>query len=389
MADAVPADMTVEQWDDQYFEDFVNKDWWKKFTGTDQSSMIITKEELVSKPGNKVHLALVNELEADPLGQNDLYEGNEKQMVLRDFPIEVNEYGLPVKYKLYEQKKTAIELREVYKSGLRTWNMKLNRDKILDSLGSVYDSNGLSYRWNPTTNLVGRVGPGTPTYQAAAASETIKDHWLSKNGDRVLFGAEFSNLSAGDMSASLANIDTTNDKITPESVDRMKYLAEHPATGKPRVRPIEPRSSVDNSHMYVMFVDDLLLRDIRNNTAFQQANREARQRGTDNPLFSAANYIWNNVAIYGIPEIKPLVGVGDTSSNVGRAFLCGAQAIGVAWGKRPWTVDEKLDYQRFSGMAIMQWYEVEKLRWGTGVDDKTDPVDHGVVSGFFSATSYT
>ena len=52
MATTVPADMTVEQWDDQYFEDFVNKDWWKKFSGSGADNMICVKEDLVDKPGN-------------------------------------------------------------------------------------------------------------------------------------------------------------------------------------------------------------------------------------------------------------------------------------------------------------------------------------------------
>lgn len=384
----VPADMTVEQWDDQYFEDFVNKDWWKKFSGSGADTMICVKEDLVDKPGNKVHVALVNELESEPLGENDLFEGNEKSIKLRDQAIEVHEYGLPLKFKHFEQKKTAISLRQAHKSSLETWNTKLHRDKVLHALTGFYDSAGLSYRFNPTTGLVAQLGPGNPAWQASGASETVKDFWLSKNGDRALFGAALGNTVAGDMSASLANVDSTNDKFTPDALDLMKYMAEHPAAGKPKVRPMTPRGKIAESHGFVAFVDDLILRDIRANTAFQQANREARQRGTDNPIFMGANYIWNNVAIYSIPELTPLKSVGASSIDVGRVMLCGAQAVGVAWGKRPWTVDKKIDFDRFSGLAIMQWYEVDKLRWGTGATDKDDPVDHGIIHGFFSATAY-
>jgi N4-gp56 family major capsid protein len=168
----------------------------------------------------------------------------------------------------------------------------------------------------------------------------------------------------------------------------MKYIAEHPADGKTRVRPMDPRSNIEGSHGFVLFIDDLLARDLRADATFMQANRDARLRGTDNPVFAGANYIWNNVAIYTIPELAPFKGVGNAGIDVGRAYLCGAQAVGVAWGKKPWTVDKELDYNRYSGMAIMQWYEVEKLRWGTGTNDKDLPVDHGVVSGFFAATAY-
>ena len=381
MAGTIPADMTVQQWDDQYFEDFVNKDWWKKFTSTGSDSMICTKEELIDKPGTKIHIPLVNELSSAALGENDLYEGNEKSMTLRDFPIEVHEYGLPVKYKNFEAKKSAVELREVYKSGLRTWNMKLQRDKILAAMHSVYDSNGITYKFSND-------GDANKFSNLPIAPNAVRDQWLVWNSDRVLFGAALSN-NTGNMVTSLANVSNATGKITPDLVDQMKFIGEHPGAGKPRIKPLMPRTDIDEQHGFVLFVDDLLLRDIRANTAFQTANREARLRGIDNPIFSGANYIYNNVAIYSIPEFAPLKGVGAAAADVGRACLCGAQAIGTVWGKRPWTVDKKLDYDRFSGMAIMQWYEVEKLRWGTDpASDKGSPVDHGIVHGFFNASAY-
>lgn len=371
----VPADMTVEQWDDQYFEDFVNSDWFKKFSSTEQNAMIHVKEELVDKPGNKVHLTLVNELIENPLGQNDLYEGNEKAVVMRDFAIEINEYGLPIKFKHFDQKKTPISLRQVNKGALMTWNKKLHRDKIIKAMTDFYGT-------------AGTTAPMFATGGVAAATETIRDEWLGLNTDRVLFGALLANRSASDHSASLANVDATADKLTPSAIKLMKYMAKHPTAGKPKVRPIEPRSSIDTSDAYVLFAPSLCIRDLTDNAEFQQANREARARGTDNPIFKAANYIYHNVAIYEIEEMPILTGAGADSIDVGVCKLMGAQAIGVAWGKRPKTVTKDLDYDRFEGMAIMQWYEVEKLRWGVGASDKTSPTDHGIVTGYFSAASY-
>lgn len=377
----VPADMTVEQWDDKYFEDFVNADWFKKFTSSDQNAMIHVKDELVDKPGTKIHLTLINELSARALGVNDTYSGNEQKITMRDFAIEVTEYGQALKAKNFEQKKTPISLRQVNKGGLMMWNKKLHRDKIIKALTDFYGNN------NVTAPLYTDL-----TLGVAAATETIKDEWLGLNLDRVLFGKNLSNTSGTDHSASLANIDNTDDKLTPDAIDLMKYMAKNPSTGKPKVRPTSPRTAIDETDAYVLFVPSLMMRDIRNNTAFQQANREARQRGIDNPLFRGANMIWNNVAIYEIEEmpVLPNVGAGGTV-DVGVSKLMGAQAIGVAWGKKPWTVDNEFtaEYKRFQGMAIMQWYEVEKLRWGTGVSDKDSPTDHGMVTGYFAAEPYS
>lgn len=376
----VPADMTVQQWDAKYFEDFVNQDWFTKFTSTDVNAPIHVKETLVDKPGNKVHMTLVNELTADALGENDLYSGQEKNITMRDLSIEVHEYGQPVKFKTFEQKKTPVQLRQVYKSALMVWNKKLHRDKIIGAMTDVYDTDGV-----PKALLSSTVRPNF-----ALASTSVKNSWLNLNDDRVLFGAARGNLSAGDFATSLANVDSTSDKLTPDAIDLMKYMAKHPKTGRPKVRPIQPRSKIDESDYYVLFANSLCLKDLRSNSAFLQANQYGRARGIDNPIFAGAKYLWNNVAIYDIEEMPTLTGVGNSSIDVGVCVLMGAQAIGVAWGKRPWTADNPFpnEYGRFQGMAVMQWYEARKLAWGTGTDDKDSPCDHGQVTGFFSATAY-
>lgn len=373
-----PANMTVEQWDAKYFEDFIFTDWFRKFTSTDQNAMIHVKEDLTEKKGTKVHLTLVNQLVANALGQNDLYEGNEKAMQFRDFSIEVHEYGQAVKFKEFEQQKHPLSLRQANKGGLMQWNKDLQRRKVIEAMTDFYDTNNVTY------GVIADAIRGV-----SAATEAVKDAWLGLNADRVLFGANLSNNSGNDHSASLSNVDSTADKLTPDAIDLMVYMALHPTAGKPKVRPTEPRKAIDDAHAYVLFAPTLCIRDLRKNSEFVQANREARQRGTDNPIFKGASYIWNKVAIYDIEEMPILAGVGASSIDVGVCKLMGAQAIGTAWAKRPVTRTKALDYGRYEGMALFQWYELEKLRWGTGATDKDSPTDHGMVTGYFAATAYS
>ena len=375
----VPTEMTVEEWNDKYFEDFLLTDWFKKFSDDDSNAMIHVVEDLVEKPGTKIHLNLVNELTGRALGENDTYSGNEASITLRDFEIEVHEYGNAVKAKAFEQKKTAIGIRQVNKSALMNWNKQLHRSKIVKAMTDFYGTDGITKPLNDDLTL-----------GVSAATEAIKDEWLVLNADRVLFGANLSNNSSNDHSASLANIDSTNDKLTTDAIDIMKYMAKNPASGKTKVRPTTPRKAIDETDAYVLFTPTLSLRDLKKDTAFLNANREARMRGIENPLFKGANWIWDNVAIYEIEDMPILTGVGASGINVGVSKLMGAQAIGVAWGKRPWTVENEFtaEYKRFHGLGIMQYYEVEKLRWGTGVSNRTSPVDHGMVTGYFSATAY-
>jgi len=164
----------------------------------------------------------------------------------------------------------------------------------------------------------------------------------------------------------------------------MKRMAK---TANPRVRPIQAKDTIAGSDMYVVFAPTECIRDLAANSTFTQANREARNRGVDNPLFTGANYIWDNLAIYEIEDIPSLGAVGASSAVVRPVYLCGAQALAMAWAMRPQTVDEEFDYGRKVGMAIKQWYKVEKLRFGTGSSDTDDLKDHGVVTGYFAAAA--
>lgn len=356
----VPTGLTVQQWDERYFTQYLNNNFFKPMMGTGSAKMIQVKEDLTKKPGDSVTFTLVNRLTNAATSQSGTLEGNEEAVKLRSFKLTVNEYAHAVRLKKFEAQKTAIDLRQAHRDVLMDWNMELDRDKVIAALGSI---NGVAY---------------------GSASEAQKDAWLVDNADRVLFGAAKSNNSSNDHSASLLNLDTTNDKFTPDALSLMKRMAKQ---ANPKIRPIKPKDDIAGSDYYVVFAPTECVRDLASNTAFQQANREARQRGTDNPVFTGANYIYDNLAIYEIEDIPSLGAVGASSAVVRPVYLCGAQAIGMAWAMRPETVTEDFDYKRFEGLGIKQWYEIDKLRYGTGSTDTDDLKDHGVVTGYFAAAA--
>jgi N4-gp56 family major capsid protein len=356
----VPTGLTVQEWDSNYFREYLNSNWFKQFMGTGSSKMIQVKENLTKKPGDSVTFTLVNRLTGSAKGASDALEGAEEEADLRSMQITVREYAHAVRFKKFEAQKTAIDLRQAHKDILMDWNMELDRDNIIAALGSI---NGVAY---------------------ASASEAQKDAWLADNADRVLFGAAKANNSSNDHSASLANVDTTSDKLTPDAIALMKRMAK---TANPRIRPMRAKSSIGSSDGYVLFAPTQMVRDLASNSTFVQANREARNRGMDNPLFTGADYVWENVYIYEIEDIPSLGAVGNSSAVVRPCYLCGAQALGMAWAMRPQTVEEEFDYKRAVGLGIKQWYKVEKMRFGSGTTDTDDLKDHGVVTGYFAAAA--
>lgn len=355
----VPSGLTVQQWDERYFREYLNNNWFKQFMGTGSSKMIQVKEDLTKKPGDSVTFTLINRLTGEAKGASEALEGAEEDATLRSFQVRVREYAHAVRFKKFEAQKTAIDLRQAHKDVLMDWNMELDRDNVIDALMSI---NGTLY---------------------SSASEAEKDAWLVDNTDRVLFGAAIGNHST-DHSTALGNVDTTNDKLTPDAISLMKRIAK---TANPRIRPFKAKSSVGESDAYVLFAPTQMVRDLAANTSFVSANREARNRGIDNPLFSGADYMWENIAIYEIEDIPSLGAVGASSAVVRPCFLCGAQALAVAWAMRPQTVEEEFDYKRAVGLGIKQWYKVEKMRFGSGSTDTADLKDHGVVTGYFAAAA--
>lgn len=358
MADTSAASgLTVQQWDEKFFEDSLNANQFFSYMGTSENSLIQLKETLKKEPGDSVTFGLVNSLKnAATTGSNTL-EGNEEELISRSQKLTIDQYRHAVRIPILQEQFSAIDLRKAAKSALMNWEMELVRDQIIDAFGSI---NGVTY---------------------ASATEAQKDTWVVDNADRVLFGAATSN-SGSDHSTALANIDNTADKISPATISLMKRLAKN---ASPKIGPLKARTKTSKSDAYVCFIGSLLMRDLENDADFILDQRNARNRGKDNPIFSGADYVVKNVAIVEIEDIPVTGAVGASSIQVAPAYFCGIQALGMAVAKRPESIEESFDYKDKQGLAIRQWHEIDKLRFGTGTGDTADLKQHGMVTGYFAA----
>jgi N4-gp56 family major capsid protein len=352
----VPTNLTVTQWEDQYFREYLSRNWFKKYMGSGATSMFVVKEDLSKKPGDVIRMPLINRLTGTAKDSGETLEGNEENATLRSFDIRVREYSHAVKFSKFEAQKTGIDLRRAHKDVLMDWNMDLDRTNIIEALMSI---NGTKF---------------------TSADATARNAWLVDNADRVLFGKLKSNAVSNVHATALATIDNTDDKLTPDAIALMKRIA---ITASPKIRPFKARSSIGDSDAFVLFAHPLHVRDLSLNSTFVAANREARNRGQQNPLFTGADYVWENVAIYTIEDIPTVSSTVVTAP----AFFCGAGALGISWAMRPQTVEKDFDYDRKVGLAVKQWYKVEKMRFGTGDTDTDDPKDHGMVTGWFAAVA--
>lgn len=352
--------LTVQQWDDQFFVEAANENQFGSFIGKSATSIIQLKENLLDKKGNKVTFALIQRLTNSAVTGSSTLEGNEEELVTRSQALTITQYRNATRVPLLEEQFSAINLRNGGKEALKVWKMELERDQTIAALGSI---NSVAY---------------------GSSSAAQRNTWLVDNADRALFGAVVSNASSNVHATAMSNIDNTNDKLTPDAISLLKRRGKN---ASPKIMPVRKRNLRTRSDAYALFTGSLTLRDLKQDSAFTQAQREARERGKNNPLFNDADYIWDNVAIYEIEDIAELPGVGAGSIQVAPVYLCGAQALGFALAKRSETVEETFDYKDKHGVAVRQWHKIGKLTFGTGTGDTDDLKDHGIVTGFFAAVA--
>ncbi len=351
--------LTVQQWDDKYFTEYLGNNPFKGYMGKGTSSIIQVKEDLTKKKGDSITFALVNKLTGSANDGSSKLEGNEESLGSRSHKLTVGLRRNAVSVLEYEEQISAIGLRNAAKDQLMEWSMEQDVDRVVDQM---YSKNGVLY---------------------GAASEAQKDAWLVDNADRVLFGAAKANNAANDHSAALAAIDNTADKLTPDAVSLMKRIA---LSANPKIRPI--RTEKDNKRWFVLFAHPLAFRDLKANATITQAQREVSLATQNNKLFQGGDLIWDGVIIHEVDDMDTLSGVGASSIDVGGCFLCGAQAMGLGIAKR-WTSRTKneSDYGNEKGVGIVAIDGLDKMTFGSGSADTDDLKDHGMVTGYFAAVA--
>lgn len=353
------AGLTVEQWDDDFFTEYLGNNPFKSYMGTDEASIIQVKENLTKKKGDKINFALVNKLTNAANDGSSKLDGNEEKLGSRSFGLTVGLRRHAVTVPEMEEQKSAISLRNAAKPSLKDWAAEQDVDRVIASLHSI---NGVAY--------------GT-------ANATQKNAWLADNSDRVLFGKLKSN-NTGTHSTSLANIDATDDRATAAALSLMKRIA---LKANPKIRPI--RIEGTNKRYFVVFAHSLLFRDLKADATIVAAQKDVALAQQNNKLFQGGDIEWDGMIIHEVDDYPTLTGVGAGGTvDVGCMHLCGAQALGLGIAKR-WNTREKKedDYGNESGVGIVAIDGLQKMLFGSGATDTDDLKDHGVVTGYFAAVA--
>jgi N4-gp56 family major capsid protein len=346
--------LAVSRWRRDYFKDYVRASRFRPYMGRGKDNIIITMYELQSEAGKTINVPFISALNGAGVSGSQVLEGNEEELVTANMPISVDWRRNGVVVPKSESYKTEIDLLDAARDELRRWEANLLRADIIREFGAVTTAAGVSIPY-------------------ASATEPEKDAWLALNADRIIFGKDVSNNSANDHSASLANIDTTNDKATAALLTKVKR--------RMKAAKITPYMTTDGREYFVWFVGSRAFRDLSEDASILAANRDARERNVDtNPIFQGGDLIYQGVIIREEEEIPVLAGVGASSSDVEPSYMAGSGAIGVAWGQEPTPkTDRDRDYGFRPGVAIEELLGVKKIN--------EDGVQRGVHTVYVSAAA--
>lgn len=350
-------------WLKKYFAEYIRQSRFMPYMGRSDSSIIVAKYELQEEAGKTINIPLITRLKGSGVVGSAVLDGQEEELGNYNCGISVDWRRNGVRVPKSTSYKTEIDLFNAGKTMLREWEAEKLRDDVIRALASV-------------------VTTGDTTVNLDVSSAANRNAFAAANQDRLVFGALLSNYSAT-WATAMANLDTTNDKCNTANIGLAKRVAKN---ADPHIRPYK---TDDGSEYFVAFHGSRTFRDLKADSVMTQANREARPRDVaKNPIFQDGDLIYDGVIHREVPEIDDIVsvgtynlnGVGAASADVRPVFMCGQQAVGIAWGQEPtMRTDMTKDYQFRPGVAVEELLGVKKMAFNSKA--------HGIVTGFYAAAA--
>lgn len=328
----------------------IRKTWIGKFIGSDDNSLIREKVDLRKEAGDKITCGLVIDLAGDGIQGDATLEGNEESMQFFNDSILVNQlrHAVRVNGRMTE-KRVPYDMRDTAKNRLAQWMAKRMDVTFFNHICGNNAQTDTKYTGNnataaPTTNRIIRP-----------------------------------NSVANDQS--LASTDT----FSLELIDFAKEKAMTANTGDstgPLIRPL----MVEGDEVYVMFLHDYQVTDLRTSTSTGQwldIQKAAMQGGNvgDNPIFSGALGRYNGVILHQTPRVT--LGVNSSTAaavtDTRRAVLCGANSALIAFGgdnsetRFSW-VEKTFDYDNQLGVSAGSIWGMKKTVYApeSGSDNQED-----------------
>ena len=358
-------------WRRDFLKSYTRATGYAPYMGRGASSIIRILSDLEAKAGTTINVPLILELRGRGVEGSEVLEGNEEEMENYGDQIKINWLRNGVVVPKSTSYKTEIDLLNAARDRLQIWAKNKLRDSLIAAFKSIIIPGVTDADGNLSADMA-------VAYDASTAAQ--RNAYLAANIDRMLFGNAYANSASGNWATSLGNVDSVNDRMSAQVITMAKALAKQ-TTNNPNGMAITPYQSdaTAGREWYVMFMGSDDFNNASRDPLIAQADRDARERGVDsNPIFQGGDRIYDGVILREIPELTPIIGAGAAGVNVGRSFLAGAGALGVAWGQDPtFRTDTDRDFKFRPAVAIEELRGQKKMSF--------QGVNYGLVEVFTAA----
>ncbi len=358
--------LILKKWERNYFKESVRESGYLPYMGPGNTNPIVVKKQLI-EGGQVITMPLVSALKGNGKGTGTLV-GNEESLVTGGYDLKPYWHRHAVATKKSTHQNSVIDLANASKDMLKVWDMDRMRDGINNALSVMVESSAVYDELNGHPKQV-------PFAEATTAN---KNTWAAANQTRIVPGSTLTNYNAT-FATMAATLDTTADTCTVDMIKLMKRTARKrdTATNQVAVRPI--RTGEQGREYYVAFLHSLAFKDLEND--METINLDGRPRDIeDNPIFQDGDLLVKGVICREIPEITSWGTIGASSASVVPIFMCGAGALGMAWGQMPRVTTRKEDdYGFIEGVGTESLWAVEKMLYTP--PGAAAPIDYGMVTG--------
>lgn len=357
--------LTPTIWAKELARETIRRTFIGKFIGQGDDALVVEKVDLKKQAGDTIRCGLRMQLSGEGVQGDATLEGNEESMQFFNDSLIVDQlrHAVRINGRMTEQR-ALYNLRSEAKTALADW--------YADRYDTAFFNHIAGYTVQTDTKYTGN--------NAIVAAST--NRILRVNGaasDSALTSADTFSLEWVDYARELAEVSSSAD-----------------STG-PLVRPV----MVDGEPMYVMFLHDYQVTDLRTSTSTGQwldIQRAAMQGGdvSKNPIFTGALGVYNGVVLHKAKRVPQGVNGASAVTTARRAVLCGAGAAMIAYGGRDssgkvgetkYSWDEELfDYKNQYGVAAGAIWGLKKAQYAPE-SGSTNQEDYGtiVVSSYAAA----
>lgn len=291
-------------WDEKLFRDVEKSIYFKRFMGNSPESLVYVRSMLEKEAGDKITFGLRMRLVGAGVSGSGVLEGNEEILSVYDSSVTLEQYRHAVRVKKgISQQRIPWSLMDEAKSAIQIWAAEKVDALCFSAL------------------------------QTAATKVFYREASAGAFTGTTAFSTAVAALSSA-----------ANQKITPGFISQLRTWAK---TGGNRtyvpLRPIRDQGR----DVYILLIHEDAAYDLKVDSTYAQAQRDAQERGKDNPIFTGALGVWDNVVVHAHESVT----VGGTTHPYSYGTLMGAQALCFAWGVKPRTVIRDFDYDVELGVA--------------------------------------